>query len=58
MAVTIESLKRRNEEIIAMNNEIDKKLEQFTQQKLLNMGAIAMNNELIEALQKETPEEG
>lgn len=58
MAVTVESLKRRNDEIIAMNNEIDKKLEQFTQQKLLNMGAIAMNNELIESLQKEPPEEG
>ena len=54
MELTNEWLDAKTNEIKKMQEEIDKRLEQLTQQKLMNFGAIAMINELKkEILEKE-----
>jgi hypothetical protein len=46
MQITTEWLDDKFEEIKKMQEEIDKRIEQLSQQKLMNFGAIAMINEL------------
>ena len=53
MSITIEWLDQKTEEIKKMQDEIDKRIEQLTQQKLMNFGAIAMINEMKKELENE-----
>ena len=53
MSITIEWLDQKSEEIKKMQDEIDKRIEQLGQQKLMNFGAIAMINEMKKELDKE-----
>jgi len=46
MELTNEWLDAKTNEIKKMQDEIDKRREQLTQQKLMNFGAIAMINEM------------
>jgi len=53
MKITEEWLDQKAEEIKKMRDEIDKRIEQLTQQKLMNFGAIAMINEMKKELENE-----
>ena len=53
MKITEEWLDQKAEEIKKMQDEIDKRIEQLTQQKLMNFGAIAMINEMKKELENE-----
>lgn len=53
MEITVEWLDTKFEEIKKMQDEIDKRIEQLSQQKLMNFGAIAMINELKKEEQKQ-----
>ena len=46
MKITEEWLDQKAEEIKKMQDEIDRRIEQLSQQKLMNFGAIAMINEM------------
>ena len=46
MEITQEWLEQKFEEIKKMQEEIDNRIEQLKQQKLMNYGAIAMINEM------------
>jgi CII-binding regulator of phage lambda lysogenization HflD len=46
MEITLEWLEQKFEEIKKMQEEIDNRIEQLKQQKLMNYGAIAMINEM------------
>ena len=53
MKITEEWLDQKAEEIKKMQDEIDKRIEQLTQQKLMNFGAIAMISEMKKELEQE-----
>ena len=54
MEITVDWLDNKFEEIKKMQDEIDNRIEQLKQQKLMNYGAIAMINELKkEAIKQE-----
>lgn len=53
MTITNEWLNEKYEEIKKMQDEIDKRIEQLSQQKLMNFGAIAMINEMKKELEQE-----
>jgi len=53
MELTNEWLDAKTNEIKKMQDEIDKRIEQLTQQKLMNFGAIAMINEMKKELENE-----
>lgn len=46
MEITVDWLDDKFEEIKKMQDEIDRRIEQLSQQKLMNFGAIAMINEM------------
>ena len=57
MELTNEWLDAKTNEIKKMQDEIDKRIEQLTQQKLMNFGAIAMINEMKKEMDKEEENE-
>lgn len=57
MAINNEWLDEKTNEIKKMQEEIDKRIEQLTQQKIMNYGAIAMINEMKKELDKEEENE-
>lgn len=57
MAINNEWLDEKTNEIKKMQEEIDKRIEQLTQQKIMNYGAIAMINEMKKELNKEEENE-
>lgn len=57
MAINNEWLDEKTNEIKKMQEEIDKRIEQLTQQKIMNYGAIAMINEMKKELDKEEKNE-
>lgn len=57
MELTNEWLDAKTNEIKKMQEEIDKRIEQLTQQKLMNFGAIAMINEMKKEMDKEEENE-
>lgn len=54
MEITLEWLEQKFEEIKKMQEEIDNRIEQLKQQKLMNYGAIAINEMKKEINSKET----
>lgn len=54
MEITNEWLNEKAEDIKKMQDEIDKRIEQLTQQKLMNFGAMAMLNEMKKELSDDT----
>ena len=57
MKITEEWLDQKAEEIKKMQDEIDRRIEQLSQQKLMNFGAIAMINEMKKEMDKEEENE-
>lgn len=57
MEFTHEWLDGKTNEIKKMQEEIDKRIEQLTQQKIMNFGAIAMINEMKKEMDKEEENE-
>jgi len=53
MEITLEWLEQKFEEIKKMQEEIDNRIEQLKQQKLMNYGAIAMINEMKKEINSE-----
>jgi len=53
MEITQEWLEQKFEEIKKMQEEIDNRIEQLKQQKLMNYGAIAMINEMKKEINSE-----
>lgn len=56
MQITNTWLDEKAEEIKKMQDEIDKRIEQLSQQKIMNFGAIAMINELKKEAKKQEDE--
>lgn len=54
MSVSVEWLEQKFEEIKSMQEEIEKRIDQLTQQKLMNVGAVAMINEMKKELSEDT----
>jgi hypothetical protein len=57
MSVSVEWLEQKFEEIKNMQEEIEKRIDQLTQQKLMNVGAVAMINEMKKELSEETQQQ-
>ena len=57
MELTNEWLDAKTNEIKKMQDEIDRRIEQLSQQKLMNFGAIAMINEMKKEMDKEEENE-
>jgi hypothetical protein len=53
MSVSVEWLEQKFEEIKNMQEEIEKRIDQLTQQKLMNVGAVAMINEMKKELSED-----
>jgi len=53
MSVSVEWLEQKFEEIKTMQEEIEKRIDQLTQQKLMNVGAVAMINEMKKELSED-----
>lgn len=53
MSVSVEWLEQKFEEIKSMQEEIEKRIDQLTQQKLMNVGAVAMINEMKKELSED-----
>ena len=57
MSVSVEWLEQKFEEIKNMQEEIERRIDQLTQQKLMNVGAVAMINEMKKELSEETQQQ-
>lgn len=53
MSISVEWLDQKFEEIKNMQEEIEKRIDQLTQQKLMNVGAVAMINEMKKELSED-----
>ncbi len=53
MSISVEWLEQKFEEIKSMQEEIEKRIDQLTQQKLMNVGAVAMINEMKKELSED-----
>jgi len=57
MSVSVEWLEQKFEEIKTMQEEIEKRIDQLTQQKLMNVGAVAMINEMKKELSEDNTQQ-
>jgi len=57
MSVSVEWLEQKFEEIKNMQEEIEKRIDQLTQQKLMNVGAVAMINEMKKELSEDNTQQ-
>lgn len=57
MSVSVEWLEQKFEEIKSMQEEIEKRIDQLTQQKLMNVGAVAMINEMKKELSEDNTQQ-